>query len=164
MTMITLSPPEVRIVSSFTVRLRGGPIIDTSGVVQAISHALRSRLARNIAVSKDRVTFQGPGFGVPNWSLLALVDGGELTLNSNSEALEARFALRYTRSAILLTVGALLLATFAGLVGGLFMGLAALVFFELVVCIANLSLSVVRIRDFFEVTAHEAVRQSVPAA
>ena len=85
-------------------------------------------------------------------------------LSTDAEALHVRFAIRYTRSAIVQTVMALLLATLAGLIGGLFMGLAALVFFELVVCFANVTLSIGRMRDFFEVIAHKAVRESGPAA
>ena len=158
--MIKLSPLEVRFSSSFAVPLRGQPTPDTGGVAQAVSRALTARFARNVVVSKDRVSFEGPGFAVPNWRLLAPVDGGELTLASDADTLHVRYALRYTRSAIRLVVGALLPATIVGLAAGLLMGLAALVFFELVVCVANVSFSLGRMRDFFEVTVHRAMRES----
>jgi hypothetical protein len=159
--MIKLSPLEVRFSSSFAVSLRGQPTPDTSGVVQAVSRALTARFARNVIVSKDRLSFEGPGiFAVANWRLLAPVDGGELTLASDAATLHVRYTLRYTRSAVLQVVAALLPATIIGLAAGLLMGLAALVFFELVVCFANLQFSLGRMRDFFEVTVHKAVREA----
>ena len=159
--MITLSPLQVRFSSSFAVPLRGQPTPDTSGVAHQVSRALSARFARNVVVSKDRVSFEGPGiFAVTTWSLLAPVDGGELTLTSDADTVHVRYALRYTRSATLQAVVALLLATTVGLAAGFLMGLAAVIFFELVVCFANVRLSLVRMRDFFEVTIHKAVRGS----
>jgi hypothetical protein len=159
--MITLSLRQVRFASSFSVPLRGHPGPNVSQVAQELSRALAARHARNVAVSGDRIVFEGPGiFAAGKWALLAHVDGGELSVTSDAEALHIRYALRYTRFAILGTVIALVFATIVGLMSGPVGGLMVFVFFELVVCFANVSLSLMRMRDFFEVTAHTAVRGS----
>jgi hypothetical protein len=159
--MITLSPLEVRFTATFSVPLRGQPVPDTSRVAQEVSRALRTRHARNVAVSGDRIVFEGPGIlATGKWALLAHVDGGEMSITSDAEALHIRYTLRYTRFAILGTVIALVFATIVGLMSGLVGGLMVFVLFELVVCIANVSFSHMRMRDFFEVTADTAVRGS----
>jgi|ERR1041384_2555725 hypothetical protein len=159
--MITLSLRQVRFASSFSVPLRGHPAPNTSQVAQQFSHALAARHARNVSVSGDRIVFEGPGiFATARWALLAHVDGGDLSITPEAEALRIRYAIRYTRFAILGTVIALLFATIVGLRSGLASGLAVFVFFELVACVANVSISLMRIRDFLEVTAHTAVRES----
>ena len=141
--------PEVSFAASFMVHVRDQSRPDTAGVARALAGALKARLARNIALSGDHVSFEGPGqFAVAPWSLLTPVDRGELKLAAIPGALRIEYRLVYTRHTVLSSIVALLGAGVVAVSSEWPVGVVAFVFFELVVCVANLSFSLGRVRDF----------------
>jgi hypothetical protein len=151
---------QVAFASSFTVPVPDRSTPDTTAVAQALARALTARLARNVALSSDHLSFEGPGhFAVAPWSLLTPVDRGELQLEAQARVLRIEYRLVYTRLAILSSIVALLGGAFSALSWGWPVGIVAFVFFELVLCVGNLSSSLTRARHFCQRVAWDTINR-----
>jgi hypothetical protein len=146
------------VISGFHVPLRGHAAPDQDVLAEVISARLSEKQARNIGQSHNRVTFEGPGLlGVPGWQPFALVDKGEVTVLSHDDTVEVRYAIRYTRYALVLTAASLVGGVFLGINFGPLVGVIAFPFVWFIVARLNIATSANRVLDWLQRSAWDAV-------